>query len=244
MFAYHPEKINKVIIKLSGEFLAGEKGFGFDEALIDRITNDIIEVKKLGYSVGIVLGGGNIFRGGTWSNAKMSRCTLDNIGMMATIQNALYLSEVLRIKNYGTEVMSAVKAEKFVKFYTPRRALQSMKEGKIVFLCGGTGNPFFTTDTAVVLRAAELQADLVLKGTKVPGVFTKDPVKYSDAEFIQEITFTDAISQQLMIMDMTAFSLAKENDISIKVFDLSVPGNLARAIHERSVGTFISNDLS
>ena len=244
MCAYHPEKINRVVIKLSGEFLAGEKGFGFDQDLIDRITNDIIEVKRLGYSVGIVLGGGNIFRGGTWPNAKMNRVTLDNIGMMATIQNALYLSEVLKIKNYPTEVLCAIKAEKLAKFYTPMRALQSMKEGKIVFLCGGTGNPFFTTDTAVVLRAAELQADLVLKGTKVAGVFTKDPAIHDDAEFIQEITFEDAINKQLKVMDMTAFSLAKENDIPVKVFDLSVPGNLARAIHERYVGTFVSNDLS
>jgi uridylate kinase len=244
MCAYHPEKIHRVIIKLSGEFLAGEKGFGFDEKLIDRITNDIIEVKKLGYSIGIVLGGGNIFRGGTWSNAKMDRVTLDNIGMMATIQNALYLSEVLKIKNYSTEVLCAVKAEKLAKFYTPRRALQSMKEGKIVFLCGGTGNPFFTTDTAVVLRAAELQADLVLKGTKVAGVFTKDPAKHADAEFIQEITFEDAINKQLKVMDMTAFSLAKENNIPVKVFDLSVPGNLAMAIHKKDVGTFVGNDLS
>jgi uridylate kinase len=119
-----------------------------------------------------------------------------------------------------------------------------MKEGKIVFLCGGTGNPYFTTDTAVVLRAAEMQADLVLKGTKVAGVFTKDPVKYSDAEFIPEITFADAIHRQLNVMDMTAFALAKENNIPIKVFDLSVPGNLAKAIADVNVGTFVGNDLS
>ena len=244
MSPYHPEKINRVVIKLSGEFLAGEKKFGFDEELIDRITNDIIEVKRLGYSIGIVLGGGNIFRGGTWSNTKMNRVTLDNIGMMATIQNALYLAEVLKIKNYSTEVLSAVKAEKIAKFYTPTRAIQSMKEGKIVFLCGGTGNPFFTTDTAVVLRAAELEADLVLKGTKVAGVYTKDPVKYPDAEFIPEITFEDAIHRQLNVMDMTAFALAKENNIPVKVFDLSIPGNLARAIADVTVGTFVGNDLS
>ena len=244
MSPYHPEKINRVIVKLSGEFLAGEKKFGFDEALIDRITNDIIEVKRLGYSIGIVLGGGNIFRGGSWSNAKMNRVTLDNIGMMATIQNALYLSEVLKIKNYPTEVLSSVKAEKIAKFYTPSRALQSMKEGKIVFLCGGTGSPFFTTDTAVVLRAAELEADLVLKGTKVAGVYTKDPARYEDAEFIQELTFDEAINKQLNVMDMTAFALAKENNISINVFDLSVPGNLARAIADVKVGTFVGNDLN
>lgn len=244
MSPYHPEKINKVIVKLSGEFLAGDKKFGFDEELIDRITNDIIEVKRLGYSVGIVLGGGNIFRGGTWSNNKMSRVTLDNIGMMATIQNALYLSEVIKIKNYPTEVFSAIKAEKVAKFYTPNRATQSMKEGKIVFLCGGTGNPFFTTDTAVVLRAVELEADLVLKGTKVAGVFTKDPVKYPDAEFISEITFEDAIHKQLNVMDMTAFALAKENNIPVKVFDLSIPGNLAKAISDVKVGTFVGNNLS
>ena len=244
MSPYHPEKINRVIIKLSGEFLAGDKKFGFDEALIDRITNDIIEVKRLGYSVGIVLGGGNIFRGGTWSNAKMNRVTLDNIGMMATIQNALYLAEVLRLKNYPAEVLSSVKAEKIAKFYTPARAIQSMKEGKIVFLCGGTGNPFFTTDTAVVLRAAELEADLVLKGTKVAGIFTKDPALYDDAEFIQELTFEEAIDKRLNVMDMTAFAIAKENNIPIKVFDLSVPGNLAKAIADVKVGTFVGNDLN
>lgn len=243
MCAYHPEKVSRVVIKLSGEFLAGDKKFGFDEKLIDRITDDIIEVKKLGYNVAIVLGGGNIFRGGRWNNQNMNRVILDNIGMLATIQNALFLSEVIKLKNYRCEVLSAINTGKVVDYYSPRKAVDYMQDGKIVFLCGGTSNPYFTTDTTVVLRAAELKADLILKGTKVPGVFDKDPQKFDDAKFIPEITYSDAIAQNLNVMDMTAFALAKENDISMKIFDLSEPGNITKAIQEQSIGTYVSNKL-
>lgn len=143
MLTYKPEKIHRIILKLSGEVLAGEKGFGFDDDVIDRITDDIIELRKIGLSCGIVLGGGNFFRGGTWKNKKLDRVVLDNIGMLATIQNALYLSEILRKKNYSTDVFSAIQADKIAKYYTPIRVETAFQEGRICFLCGGTGSPFF-----------------------------------------------------------------------------------------------------
>jgi len=239
MQSFQPEKIHRVILKLSGEYLAGEKGYGFDEDIIDRLTDDIIEVRKLGYGIGVVLGGGNIFRGGTWKNREMDRTVLDNIGMLATMQNALYLAEILNKKNYTAEVFSAIQTDKVAKFYSPARAETSIQEGRITFLCGGTGNPFFTTDTAAILRAIELNADMVLKGTKVDGVYSADPAKDLTAEFIADICFDEVIQRELRVMDMTAFSLAKENSMPIKIFNVAKPGCIREAITMPEIGTFV-----
>jgi uridylate kinase len=235
---YKPEKIHRIIIKISGEYLAGNERFGFHDETIESLTDDIIEVKNLGYSIGIVLGGGNIFRGGEMGK-KLERFTADNIGMLATLQNALFISELLHKKNYQTDVFSAIQIDKMAKFYTPKRALTSMNEGRICFLCAGTGNPYFTTDTAAVLRALELRANLVLKGTKVDGIFTSDPMKNPEAEFIPEIMFSEVLANRLNVMDMTAFSLARENSIPIKVFNITKKGNIKLAIQNKNVGSFI-----
>ena len=189
MLSYKPEKINKIILKISGEILAGKKGFGIDLDAINDLIDDIISVKKLGFSIGIVLGGGNFFRGASKTGQYLSRTIADNIGMLATIQNALIMSGLLQTKNYLTEVYSAIQVDKIAKFYTPSRANTSINEGKICFFCAGTGNPFFTTDTAAVLRAVELNADIVFKGTKVDGVYSADPVKNKNVELFQNITF-------------------------------------------------------
>jgi uridylate kinase len=239
MVEYHPEKMHRVMLKLSGEILAGEKGYGFDDEVIDRITDDIIELRKLGYGLAVVLGGGNIFRGGTWKNQSLNRVVLDNIGMLATTQNALYLAEILNKKNYEAEIFTTLQADKVAKFYTPAQALTSLKEGKICFLSGGTGSPYFTTDTAAVLRAVELGFDIVLKGTKVDGLYSDDPKKNPKAEFIHSATFTECLDKKLGVMDMTAFSLAQENRMPIKIFNVMVPGNIKEAARRADVGTYI-----
>lgn len=239
MVVYQPEKMHRVMLKLSGEILAGEKGYGFDDEVIDRITDDIIDLRKMGYSLAVVLGGGNIFRGGSWKNKALDRVVLDNIGMIATIQNALYLAEILNKKNYQAEVFSALEADKIAKTYTPSRARNALQEGKICFLCGGTGNPYFTTDTAAVLRAIELELDVVLKGTKVDGLYTDDPKKNPKATFIRNATFQECLDKKLAVMDMTAFSLALEHSIPIKIFNVSARGSIKEAALRTDIGTFI-----
>lgn len=239
MRRYKPEKIHKVIFKISGEVLAGKKGFGIDMQSVENLIEDIISIRKAGYSIGIVLGGGNFFRGVSEVGKHINRYTADNVGMLATIQNALIMSGLLQKKNYRTEIYSAIQVDKVAKFYTPNRATTSLNEGKICFFCGGIGNPFFTTDTAAILRAIELSADIVLKGTKVDGVFSADPVKDKNAKFIADITFSEVLDRELHVMDMTAFTIARENNMPIKVFNITKKGNLKEAILNKDVGTFI-----
>lgn len=237
MLTYQPEKVHKIILKISGEFLAGEKGFGFDYDVISQLCDELIEVKKMGYSIGIVLGGGNLFRGG--QHSEMERAAADNVGMLATLQNALVIADGLKRRNYNTEIFSAFPCDKVAKYYTYQRAEMAFQEGKICFLAGGTGNPFFTTDTAAVLRAVELNCDLVLKGTKVDGVYTADPKKDPNATFIADLTYSDALVNELNIMDMTAFSLAKDYSIPIKVFDISQKGSIKSCLLSKDHGTFV-----
>ncbi|MDP8203455.1 MAG: UMP kinase [Candidatus Tenebribacter mawsonii] len=239
MRKYKPEKIHKVIFKISGEVLAGEKGFGINMQCVEKLIEDLISIRKAGYSIGIVLGGGNFFRGVSEVGKHINRYTADNVGMLATIQNALIMSGLLQKKNYRTEIYSAIQVDKVAKFYTPNRATTSLNEGKICFFCGGIGNPFFTTDTAAILRAIELNADIVLKGTKVDGVYSADPVKDKNAKFIADITFSEVLDKELHVMDMTAFSLARENNMPIKVFNITKKGSLKDAILKKEIGTFV-----
>ena len=239
MRKYKPEKIHKVIFKISGEVLAGENGFGIDIKAVEGLIEDLISIRKAGYSIGIVIGGGNFFRGVSEIGNNINRYTADNVGMLATIQNALIMSGLLQKKNYRTEIYSAIQVDKVAKFYTPNRATTSLNEGKICFFCGGIGNPFFTTDTAAILRAIELSADIVLKGTKVDGVYNADPVKDKNAKFIADITFSEVLDKELHVMDMTAFSLARENNMPIKVFNITQKGNLSKALLNKDLGTFV-----
>ncbi len=236
---YKPEKIHRLLLKISGEILAGPQGFGLDDAVIDSLTDEVIAARRLGYSIAIVLGGGNFFRGGTWKNQNLDRVTLDHIGMLATIQNALYLAEILNRKNHPAQVFTSFSMDSVAKHYTPRRAFQAMEAGNICFLSGGTGNPFFTTDTAAVLRAAELKLDMVFKGTKVDGLYSADPHQDPSAKFISEATYDHCLEQKLGVMDMTAFSLARENNMPIKIFNISKPGGLCQAISSQKHGTYI-----
>lgn len=236
---YQPEKIHRLLLKVSGEILAGPRGFGYDDEVIDILTDEIIEARRLGYSIAIVAGGGNIFRGGSWKNQNLNRVTLDHIGMLATVQNSLYLAEILNRKNYPAQVFSSFSMDSVAMHYTPRRAYQAMEAGNICLLSGGTGNPFFTTDTAAVLRAAELKLDIVFKGTKVDGLYSADPNTDPNAKLISDATYDQCLEQKLGVMDMTAFSLARENGMPIKIFNIGKPGGLCQAISGTSFGTYI-----
>ncbi|MFB3844984.1 MAG: UMP kinase [Candidatus Cloacimonadaceae bacterium] len=239
MDVYQPEKIHRIMLKLSGEILAGELGHGFDDEVIDRLTDDIIDLRKMGYSIAVVLGGGNFFRGGNWKNQSLNRVVLDSIGMLGTVQNALYLTEILNQKKYPAEVFSALNMDKIAKYYTPQRAKKALEKGNICFLCGGTGNPFFTTDTAAVLRAAEMELDIVFKGTKVDGLYSDDPKINPQAEFISNATFKECLERNLGVMDMTAFSLAQEYSMPLKIFNVTRRGSIIEAALRADFGTFI-----
>jgi len=239
MTNYSPENLKRLILKISGEYLAGKSGFGFDEKILQQVTDDIIEVKDLGYELGIIIGGGNLCRGKELDC--IPHVAADNVGMLATLQNAIVVSEILKQKNQKTQIFTAFHIEKMGKLFTYQSADKALRKGKICFLSGGTGNPFFTTDTAAILRAIELKADLVLKGTKVDGIYTADPHKHKDATFIKNITYAEALAKRLNIMDMTAFSLASDYHISLKIFDVTKPGNIKKAILSADVGSYISN---
>lgn len=236
---FKPEKINRVMLKLSGEVLAGNSGFGFDDHVCDQLTDELIGIRNEGYGLAIVLGGGNIFRGGKWKNQSLNRVTLDNIGMLATIQNALYLCEILSAKGCAAEVFSSFVLDKVARHYSAHKVQCAMAEGKICFVAGGTGNPYFTTDTAAVLRAIELKLDIVLKATKVDGLYTADPMQDKDARFIREASFQTCLEQRLGVMDLTAFSLAADNAMPIKIFNMSKAGNLKAALQDAAIGTYI-----
>ena len=235
-------KKQRLILKLSGEYLSGEKGFGFDQKILNQLVDDILEIKDLGHEIAIVLGGGNFFRGKDLS--EINRAAADNVGMLATIQNALVVSETIKLKGHKTAIYSSFPIDKIAKYFTYSSADKALTKGKICFLAGGTGNPFFTTDTAAVLRAIELNCDIVLKGTNVDGIYTADPKKDNNAEFISEITFTETLSKQLKIMDMTAFSLAREYNIPIKIFNISVPGNIKKALLSKNIGSYVAENIT
>lgn len=231
----------RVVLKISGELLAGNKPFGYESSVLEALTEDVIAVRKEGISIGIVLGGGNIFRGAIGENNGIDRVTGDNIGMLATLQNSLVLSDYITKRGYGTEVFSALKIDKAARFYKVSNVLQSLNKGNICFLACGTGNPYFTTDTAAVLRAVELKSDLVLKGTKVDGVYSSDPVKNKKAVFYNRISFDEALDKRLQVMDITAFSLARENSLPIKVFNINKRNNILNAIFNHEEGTLVTN---
>jgi uridylate kinase len=236
---FKAEKINRIMLKLSGEVLAGKAGFGFDDEVCDALTDELIELKNQGYSIAVVLGGGNIFRGGSWKNQSLSRVTLDNIGMLATIQNALYLAEILIAKGCNAKVFSSFVLDKVATHYSAPKVQKALSEGKICFVAGGTGNPYFTTDTAAILRAIELKLDIVLKATKVDGLYTADPMKDPNAEFIRDADYQTCLEKRLRVMDLSAFSLAAENLMPIKIFNICKPKNLKAALQDANVGTFI-----
>ena len=230
----------RVMLKLSGEVLAGDRGFGIEPSVVDRLTEEIKAVYQMGVSLGVVIGGGNIVRGALASRQGMDRVQADYMGMLATVINALAVQDLLEAKGVDTRVMTAIRMEEIAEPYIRRRAMRHIEKGRVVVFAGGTGNPYFSTDTAAVLRAIEMEADVVIKATKVQGVFTADPVKDPAAEFIPAITFQEVMTRELAVMDASAVSLCKENQLPIIVLNLEERGAVTSAIRGERVGTLVS----
>jgi uridylate kinase len=229
----------RVLLKLSGEALMGDDQFGINRATIDRMVADVAEVARAGVQVAVVIGGGNIFRGVAPGAQGMDRATADYMGMLATVMNALALADAMGHVGITARVMSAIGIDQVVEPYVRPKALQYLEEGKVVVFAAGTGNPFFTTDTAAALRGAEISAQIVLKATKVDGVYTADPQKDPTATRYNTISFDEAISKQLQVMDATAFALCRDQKLPIKVFSIVKPGALMRVIMGEDEGTLV-----
>jgi uridylate kinase len=230
----------RVLLKLSGEALAGDRGFGIEPKVVDRLTDEIRSLAEMGIALGVVIGGGNIVRGAIASRQGMDRVQADYMGMLATVINALAVQDLLEHKDVETRVMTAIRMEEVAEPYIRRRAMRHMEKGRVVIFAGGTGNPYFSTDTAGVLRAIEMEADVVIKATKVKGVFTADPETDPDARFIPDISFHEVVTRELGVMDAPAVSLCKENDLPIIVLNLEERGAVAAAIRGERIGTLVS----
>lgn len=232
-------KYKRIILKLSGEALMGSKGYGIDDGVIDQIAEEIKEVHSLGVEVAVVVGGGNIFRGVAASAKGMDRASADYMGMLATIINALALQDALEKKGVFTRVLSAIEMKEVAEPYIRRRAIRHLEKGRVVIFAAGTGNPYFTTDTAASLRAMEIHADVILKGTKVDGVYDSDPMKNKDAKRFDELSYIEVIKRNLKVMDATAITLCMDNNLPIIVFDLKKAGNLRKIVEGKKVGTIV-----
>jgi len=235
-------KYNRVLLKLSGEVLMGDSGYGIDPDTINRLASELIEVRESGVDLAIVIGGGNIFRGNMGTASGMDRASADYMGMMATVMNAIGLQDAVERQGANARVISALHIKEVAEPYIRRRAVRHLEKGRILIFAAGTGNPYFTTDTAASLRAMEIGADVVLKGTKVDGVYTADPVKDASATRYDTLTFTEALTQQLGVMDATAMSLCRDNQMPIVVFDVTTQGQMLRAVKGEPVGTVVRED--
>lgn len=233
-------KYNRVLLKLSGESLMGDQSYGISPAMLVQYANDIKQVVDKGVEVAIVIGGGNIFRGLSGASKGMDRVQGDYMGMLATLINSMALQAELEKQGLKTELLGGLAIEPICKEMSRRRAIEAMQEGRVVVIGGGTGNPFFTTDTASTLRAIEIKADVILKGTRVDGVYTADPEKDPTATKYPTLTFQEALGKKLKIMDLTAFALCEENNLPIYVFDMNKPGNLLRVVSGEPIGTEVT----
>ncbi len=233
-------KYRRVLLKLSGEALSGERGFGIDPPVVDRLTDDVRQVHEMGVKLSLVVGGGNIVRGTTASKRGMDRVTADYMGMLATIINAMALQDMLERKGVETRVMTAIRMEELAEPYIRRRALRHLEKGRLVLFAGGTGNPYFSTDTAAVLRAIEMESEVLIKATKVSGVYTADPEEDPEATFLPTVSFHEVVAMELGVMDAPAVSLCKENSLPIIVLNLGEIGAVGAAIRGESVGTLVS----
>ena len=231
---------SRILLKLSGEILAGDKGFGIDPEKASYLANEVKSIYDLGTSIGLIIGAGNIFRGINASNRGMDRVTGDYLGMLATIMNAISVQDALENINCETRTLSAINVSQIAEPYIRRRAIRHLEKGRIVIISGGTGNPFFTTDSAAALRAKELGADIVFKGTKVDGVYDKDPMKYKDAKKFNNITYSEVLNKNLRVMDLTAITLCKENNLPIQVFNINNAGDLKELVCGSKLGTLVS----
>jgi len=229
----------RILLKLSGESLMGEKQYGIDEQRLMEYARQIAEIVNLGVQVGIVIGGGNIFRGLSGTSKGFDRVQGDQMGMMATVINSLALNSALESVGVKSGVLTAIRMEPVGEFYSKQKAIAALENGEVVIISGGTGNPFFTTDTASSLRAIEIEADVMLKGTRVDGVYTADPEKDKDAVKFNEITYDEIYNRNLKVMDLTATTMCKENNMPIYVFDMDTPGNLKKVMLGEQIGTLV-----
>jgi len=232
----------RILLKLSGEALAGDSGFGIEAATLKRIAEEVKQVHSEGIQIGIVLGGGNIFRGVSASVQGMDRVSADYMGMLATVINSLALQDALEQQEVSTRVMSAIAMDEICEPFITRRATRHLEKDRVVIFACGTGNPYFTTDTAAALRAKEIEAELILKATKVDGVYDKDPETNADAKMFKQLTFQEAIERDLQVMDQTAISLCKGTGTPIRVFNIKVAGNIPSVMSDPSIGTLVTAD--
>jgi uridylate kinase len=238
-----PPRFKRILLKLSGEALMGERGFGIDPAVLAGISSEIAEIHGLGVQVALVIGGGNIFRGLAASAHGMDRASADYMGMLATVMNSLALQDALERVGIITRVMSAIEMQELCEPYIRRRAVRHLEKERVVIFAAGTGNPYFTTDTAASLRAMEIHADVLLKATKVDGVYDRDPVKFPmEAKRFHRLTYIEALQRNLKVMDSTAISLCRDNKLDIVVFDLHVRGNIRRVVQGESIGTLVTDE--
>lgn len=229
----------RVLLKLSGEALAGDKGFGFDFPTIDRLAQGIVDVAQMGATLGLVIGGGNIVRGSQLAQMGMERVGADYMGMLGTVINALAVQDVLERKGIDTRVMTAIRMEEVAEPYIRRRAVRHLEKGRIVIFAAGTGNPYFSTDTAAVLRAIQIRANLIVKATSVDGVYSADPKKDPNAKLYEEISFRDVMLEDLKVIDQTAITLCRENSLPLIVLNIHRPGAFVAAIRGERVGTLV-----
>ena len=230
----------RALLKLSGEVLAGESGFGIQPAVIRELAEEVAEVAKLGCQLGIVIGGGNIIRGMQAANEGMDRATADYMGMMASVMNSVAMQDQLESLGLKTRVLSALEIKEVAEPYIRRRAVRHLEKDRVVIFAGGTGNPYFTTDTAAALRAAEVDAEVVLKATKVDGVYSADPMKDPNAERFTRVSFDEVMRRNLQVMDQAAIALCRDNSLPIVVFDMTVSGNIQKVVAGESIGTTVS----
>lgn len=234
-------KYNRILLKLSGESLMGSKQYGIDEVRLDEYAAQIKEVAAMGVQIGIVIGGGNIFRGLNGASKGFDRVKGDQMGMLATVINSLALSSALTAQGVKAKVLTAIRMEPIGEFYNKWRAIELLEQGYVVIMSGGTGNPFFTTDTGSSLRGIEIEADVMLKGTRVDGIYTADPEKDPTATKFPEITYDEIYTRGLKVMDLTATTMCKENNLPIIVFDMDTNGNLKRVMSGENIGTYVHN---
>lgn len=234
-------QFKRILLKLSGESLAGEQKYGIDEKRVGEYARQIKEIHEMGVQIGIVIGGGNIFRGISGTGKGVDRVTGDQMGMLATVINSLKLCSALVAEGVKTRVLTAIRMEPIGEFYSKRRAIEAMENGEVVIMSAGTGNPFFTTDTGSSLRGIEIEADVMLKGTRVDGIYTADPEKDPNATKFDDITYDEVLARGLKVMDLTATCMCKENDLPIIVFDMDTTGNLKKVISGEKIGTLVHN---
>ena len=234
-------KYKRILLKLSGESLMGQKQYGIDEQRLDEYATQIAEIVRQGVEVGIVIGGGNIFRGVSGAAKGFDRVKGDQMGMLATVINSLALSSALEQRGIAARVLTAVRMEPIGEFYSKAKAIETLRRGEVAIFAAGTGNPYFTTDTGSSLRGIEIEADVMLKGTRVDGIYTADPEKDPTATKFDKISFDEIYARGLKVMDLTATTMCKENNLPIIVFDMDTPGNLAKVVAGENIGTFVGN---